>query len=61
MTDIPRIEIEVSTAPAPGLLRAGIQAAVSGRPFPAGPESVIGAAVADAVSAISPVHRDAPC
>jgi hypothetical protein len=50
MSDIARLEIEVDDPPTPGLLRAGIDAALSGRSFPAGPEAEIGQAVADAVA-----------
>jgi hypothetical protein len=50
MSDIPRLDIELDTEPTPGLLRAGIDAAMSGRLFPAGAEAEIGQAVANAVA-----------
>ncbi|WP_426503068.1 hypothetical protein ACPPVO_36360 [Dactylosporangium sp. McL0621] len=50
MSDIARLEIEVDAEPTAGLLRAGIDAAISGRLFPAGPEAEIGQAVGKAVA-----------
>jgi hypothetical protein len=46
-----RVRVEVTTAPAPGLLRAAIERRLAGGAFPAGPEDAIGKAVAAAVAA----------
>lgn len=39
------LTVRVDTAPEPGLLRAAIEAALAGRPWPDGPEARIGEAV----------------
>ncbi|MET9019922.1 hypothetical protein ABZV93_08070 [Actinopolymorpha sp. NPDC004070] len=44
---IARLDVTVPTAPVPGLIRPGIEAALAGRP---GPEPALGQAVADAVT-----------
>jgi hypothetical protein len=49
-TPVPDLRVETSEIPEPGLLRPAIEAALAGRPFPAGPESTVGHAVADAVA-----------
>jgi len=51
MTAIARLDVHVDAEPLPGLLRPAIDAALSARPFPTGPEHVIGGVVADAVAA----------
>ncbi len=56
MTDDLRVSVDVE--PEPGLLRPAIEAALSGRPWPPGPEAQVAAAVAAAVrgsSAARPV------
>ena len=45
-----RLEVRVDARPEPGLLRAAIAHRLSGRPFVAGPEDAVGAAVARAVA-----------
>ena len=47
MTDDLRLSVDVE--PEPGLLRPAIEAALSGRPWPPGPEAQVAAAVAAAV------------
>jgi len=47
MTDDLRLSVDVE--PEPGLLRPAIEAALAGRPWPAGPEAQVAAAVAAAV------------
>jgi hypothetical protein len=42
------LRVEVDAAPDPGLLRPAIEAALAGRPWPAGPEATVARAVADA-------------
>jgi hypothetical protein len=44
-----RVRVEVSSAPAPGLLRAAIERRMAGGAFPSGPEDTVGQAVARAV------------
>lgn len=44
------LRVEVPTAPQPGLLRPAVEAALAGRPWPAGPEAVVAAEVARAVA-----------
>jgi hypothetical protein len=44
-----RVRVEVSSAPAPGLLRAAIERRMAGAAFPSGPEDAVGQAVARAV------------
>lgn len=48
MTD--DLRLHVDAAPAPGLLRPAIEAALAGRPWPAGPEAEVAAAVVGAVA-----------
>ena len=57
MSDIGRLDVYVDSAPHPGLIRARIEDALTGRPSDPGPEQAIGQAVADAVAAAG---RDAP-
>jgi hypothetical protein len=58
MTGPADILVSVDAAPAPGLLRPAIEAALAGRAFPAGPEAVIARAFADAVAAPRPVPAE---
>jgi hypothetical protein len=44
------LTVTVDTEPVPGLLRSAIEAALANRPWPAGPEHDVAAAVADAVA-----------
>ena len=44
-----RLEVRVGVRPEPGLLRASIAQRLAGRPFVAGPEDEVGAAVARAI------------
>ncbi len=44
-----QLRVEVSAAPAPGLLRAAIERRLVGGTFPSGPENAVGEAVARAV------------
>ena len=43
------LHVAVGSVPEPGLLRPAIAAALAGRPWPAGPEEQVAAAVAAAV------------
>ncbi|MFG2053033.1 hypothetical protein ACGFI9_03295 [Micromonospora sp. NPDC048930] len=47
MTDI---QMTVDAPPEPGLLRAAIEAALAGRPWPDGPEAAVARAVAEHVT-----------
>jgi hypothetical protein len=40
------LHVEVAAPPEPGLLRPAIEAALTGRPFPGGPEAQVASAVA---------------
>jgi hypothetical protein len=44
------VRVEVGEAPEPGLLRAAIEARLSGRAWPRGPEATVADAVARAVA-----------
>jgi hypothetical protein len=44
-----QLRVEVSAAPAPGLLRAAIERRLTGGAFPTGPEDAVAQAVARAV------------
>jgi hypothetical protein len=44
MTDL---HVDVDSTPEPGLLRPAIEAALTGRPWPDGPEAAIAQAVAE--------------
>ncbi len=50
------LRVRVDAEPEPGLLRPAIEAALAGRPWPAGPETLVADAVAMAVraSAVGP-------
>lgn len=50
MTDDLRVSVDAE--PEPGLLRPAIEAALSGRPWPSGPEAQVAAAVAAAVEGL---------
>ena len=55
---IARLDVTVPTAPVPGLIRPGIEAALAGRP---GPEPALGQAIANAVAhAKSPAQKGDP-
>jgi hypothetical protein len=45
------LTVKVDTEPTPGLLRSAIEAALAGRPWPAGPEHDVAKAVADTIAA----------
>jgi len=45
------LRVEVDAAPEPGLLRPAIEAALAGRPWPAGPEATVARVVAEATQA----------
>ena len=51
--DVPRLDVNVGSAPVPGLLRPGIEAAMAGRALDGGPEAALGRAVADAVGQVT--------
>jgi hypothetical protein len=53
MNDIDRLDVQVDSAPHPGLIRSRIEAALAGRPSEPGPEQVIGQAVASAVADVA--------
>lgn len=58
MNDIDRLDVDVGSAPSPGLIRSRIEAALAGRPSEPGPEQAIGQAVADAVAGVvTGAHR----
>ncbi len=50
MSDIDRLDVQVDSAPHPGLIRSRIEAALAGRASEPGPEQAIGQAVAGAVA-----------
>ncbi|MCW3819208.1 hypothetical protein ONA91_32680 [Micromonospora sp. DR5-3] len=50
---IPRLDVDVDSAPNPGLIRPTIEAALAGRALPAGPETALAQAVANAVTALT--------
>jgi hypothetical protein len=52
MSDIDRLDVQVDSAPHPGLIRSRIEAALAGRASEPGPEQAIGQAVASAVAAV---------
>ena len=56
MTRPIELSVTVDAAPSAGLLRPAIEAALAGRPWPAGPEADVAKAVAEAVAA---EHRPA--
>lgn len=58
MTD--DLHVTVDVEPEPGLLRPAIEAALAGRPWPAGPEALVAAAVAAAVRGSAPAAPSAP-
>lgn len=51
MIRLTHLRVEVDATPEPGLLRPAIDAALAGRPWPAGPEAVIAHAVAEHIAA----------
>ena len=57
MTDDLRVTVDVE--PEPGLLRPAIEAALTGRPWPPGPEAQVAAAVAAAVRGSAPAGPSA--
>ena len=50
MTRPLELSVTVDAAPSPGLLRPAIEAALAGRPWPAGPEADVARAVAEAAA-----------
>jgi hypothetical protein len=52
MNDIDRLDVDVDSAPHPGLIRSRIEAVLAGRASEPGPEQVIGQAVASAVAGV---------
>lgn len=52
-----RLDVGVAARPDPGLLRAAIAHRLQGRPFAAGPEDDVGAAVARALAEASGGRR----
>jgi len=51
MTHLDRLDVSVDSTPDPGLLRPTMEAALSGRALPQGPEATIASSVAAAVRA----------
>ena len=52
MNAIDRLDVQVDSAPHPGLIRSRIEAALAGRASDPGPEQALGQAVASAVAAV---------
>lgn len=52
MNDIDRLDVQVDSAPHPGLIRSRIEAALAGRASDPGPEWAIGEAVAAAMTGV---------
>ena len=54
---IPRLDVQVASAPVPGLIRPGIESALAGRALGGGPEAAIAQAVASAVQNTRPAGQ----
>ena len=60
VSDIDRLDVQVDSAPHPGLIRSRIEAALTGRASEPGPEQAIGQAVAAAVAAAAASRNAKP-